>query len=372
MFGVVYSFGEFFGPMADEFDSSRSATALFFAITTFAYFGAGVVTGPIGDRVGPRPLVVVGGSAMVVGLLLTAEVESIELGYVTYGVGVGLGVACCYVPMVAAVGGWFERQRTLALGLAVSGIGTGTLVVVPIVERLIASHGWRDTYRILAIVTLVLLALAALGAARPPVPAAEALPVRDTIAGRSDFRRLYASVLFISVALFTPFVFLADYVATTGTDGSAAILLGLIGMASIAGRLGLGAIAARLDVLGLYRLSLSVLAASFVLWIIAGTHYWLLVGFALVLGVSYGGFIALAPAVVADRFGTAGMGGVLGTLYTAAGLAGLVGPPLMGHLIDGSGYAAAQWGALASGCAGAALLIGLRPVAGASVGQPDP
>ena len=65
VFGVAYSFGEFFGPMADEFDTSRSATALFFAITTFAYFGAGIATGQIADRVGPRPVVVFGAAAMV-------------------------------------------------------------------------------------------------------------------------------------------------------------------------------------------------------------------------------------------------------------------------------------------------------------------
>ena len=47
---------------------------------------------------------------MTLGLLLTAEVESIQLGYLTYGLGVGPGVACCYVPMVATVGGWFSGE----------------------------------------------------------------------------------------------------------------------------------------------------------------------------------------------------------------------------------------------------------------------
>lgn len=360
VFGVAYSFGEFFGPMADEFDANRSETAFFFAITTFAYFAIGIVTGRVADRLGPRPVVVFGATAMVIGLLLTAEVESIELGYLTYGLGVGLGVACCYVPMVATVGGWFEQRRTLAIGLAVAGIGTGTLVVVPIVERLIDDHGWRDTYRTLAIASAVLLAIAAIGAQRPPIAAEAPIPVRDAIRGRTDFRILYVSALLISISLFTPFVFLADYVDTTGTDGSAAVLLGLIGMASIAGRLGFGAVAGRIDLDRLYQTSFLGLASSFVIWVLADSSYALLVVFALVLGVGYGGFIALSPAMVADRFGVVGMGGVLGALYTAPGVGGLVGPPTMGLLIDRSGHTAAQVAALVIGLAGTALLLGLR------------
>ncbi|MEM9522241.1 MAG: MFS transporter [Actinomycetota bacterium] len=358
VFGVAYSFGEFFGPMADEFGSDRSATAFFFAITTFAYFAIGIVTGRVADRVGPRRVVVFGAVAMVSGLFLTAEVETIELGYLTSGLGVGLGVACCYVPMVATVGGWFDERRTLALGLAVAGIGMGTLVVVPIVEQLIDANGWRATYRTLAIGSGALLAIAAAGAHASPTSRAEPpAPVRDALRGRHDFWLLYASSLLISITLFTPFVFLADYVDSTGTRGSAAVLLGLLGMASVIGRLGFGALAGRIALTGLYRASFFILATSFVIWIVADTSYTLLVVFALVLGVAYGGFIALSPAVVADRFGTVGMGGVLGALYTSAGVGGLVGPPTMGWIIDTWGHSQAQWASLGVGLAGMALLL---------------
>ena len=56
VFGVAYSFGAFFGSMADEFGGQRSAIALFFSLTTFLYFGLGVFTGRIADRYGPRPV----------------------------------------------------------------------------------------------------------------------------------------------------------------------------------------------------------------------------------------------------------------------------------------------------------------------------
>lgn len=361
-FGVAYSFGSFFGPMADEFGSDRGATALFFSITTFLYFALGVITGHIADVRGPRPVLIAGGVFLVVGLLATSRVQSIWLGYLTYGLGVGLGVACAYVPMVAAVGGWFERQRTTALGIAVAGIGAGTLTVAPLSERLIESRGWRQSYVILAIGAAVLIAIAAIGARKPPVSKSV-----DAGAGLSTLLRtnrsfwvLYLSMMLISISLFVPFVFLPDYVKTRGIDGSAGWLIGIIGISSVIGRLGLGALASRASSMRLYRASILVLALSFLIWLFAQSSYAALVIFVVIAGVAYGGFIALAPAVTAEQFGAAGLGAILGALYTAAGVGGLVGPPLTGWIIDASGYRAALLVAMGFGLAAFAA-IGLLP-----------
>ncbi|MFV0259628.1 MAG: MFS transporter [Acidimicrobiales bacterium] len=361
VFGVAYSFGAFFRPMTEEFGTNRGATALVFAITTFLYFALGVVTGHLADRFGPRPVVIVGAVAMVLGLLATSAVQEIWVGYLTYGLGVGIGVACCYVPMVAAVGGWFETRRTTALGVAVAGIGVGTLTVAPLAERLIADYGWRRTYVLMAIGSGILLAVAAVGARRPPLVAAADADA-GSVLGRvlrtsRTFWVLYASALIVSLALFVPFVFLPDYVDTRGIDGSAGWLVGSIGISSVVGRLGLGTLGARYGVFRLYQGSLAVLGLSFVIWLAAGDRYSLLLLFTVVLGVAYGGFIALAPAVAAQTFGVSGLGAVLGALYTGAGIGGLIGPPLMGRIIDTAGYTTALVVALIAGVASAVLLF---------------
>jgi len=363
VFGVAYSFGSFFVPMADEFGSPRGAIALFFSITTFLYFGLGVVTGRISDRIGPRPVLLFGAVCLVVGLLATSRVQSLWVGYLTYGIGVGIGVACAYVPMVATVGLWFERRRTAALGVAVAGIGVGTLVVVPLAEYLIDRRGWRDTYLIMAAGAAVLLGLAAIGAKRPTSAGgpAEVLPLGQVLGGSRAFAVLYASSMSLVVALFIPFVFLGDYLTEQDIDGSAALLVGTIGLSSVVGRLALGALASRVPPMRLYQGSFLVVALSFLIWIAAGTSYGLLVVFAIVLGVAYGGFIALAPAVAAELFGPVGLGGVLGALYTAAGIGGLIGPPLAGALIDRSGYTPALIGAFVFALIGFLILIPLRP-----------
>jgi MFS family permease len=364
VFGVAYSFGAFFDSMSDEFDAGSGLTALFFSVTTFLYFTLGLVTGRWSDRVGPRPLLVTGAVAMFGGLMLTSVAGSLWIGLLSYSVGVGIAAACGYVPMVAVVGGWFERRRTMALGVAVAGIGVGTLVMAPVASRLIDAHGWRVAYRVFAVGAAGLLLLCALVTSRPPRDAA---PASTTAFGEVTrtraFRALYGSTLLMSLALFVPFVFIADYAEEHGVEsGAAALLVGLIGGSSIVGRLGLGTLAPRVGLTRLYQSCFLMMGVSFGVWLVAGDRYALLVLFTLVLGVAYGGFIALSPAVAAEAFGTVGLGGVLGGIYTAAGLGGLLGPPLAGAVVDATnGYVTVILGSSALSFAAFGVLTRLPP-----------
>lgn len=337
VFGVAYSFGAFFTAMSEEFDASKGSTAVLFGLANFVYFTGGVLTGRLADRVGPRPLAVAAAALLALGLLLTSVVDNLWLGYLTYGLGIGGAVACGYVPMVAMVGAWFVRARTAAIGVAVAGIGLGNLVATYVSAELIDAHGWRTTYRIYAVLGAALLLVAAACCGRPPaVPGAVAGALGAAIR-LPAFKYLYISMLVMSQALFVPFVFLPSYARDNGIDsGPAAFLVGLIGGSSIVGRLALGALGGRLGVTRLYQICFAVMAATLCLWLVAGGSYAVLVVFALSFGVSYGGFIALAPAVAAEHFGTQGLGAVLGALYTAAGLGG-IGLFLAGELIDASG-----------------------------------
>lgn len=371
VFGVVYSFGAFFSSMAEDFGVGRGATALIFSLTTAWYFGLGLVTGRFADRYGPRPVLVVGACSLGIGLIATSRVDSIWVGYATYGIGVGTAVACGYVPMVACVGAWFLRRRTVALGIAVAGIGTGTLVCAPIATRLIDAYGWRTAYVVFGVAGTVAMLLASILAHRPPLEVvAGTIDLRSVVRQRS-FVFLYASAVLSSMALFVPFVFVTSYATDRGIDaGLAAALVGIIGASSIVGRLGLGALGARYGTVRLMQASFGVMAASYVLWLVADGNAVVLVAFTIVMGVGYGGFIALSPAVVATLFGTVGMATILSAVYTAAGVGGLIGPPLAGELIDRSSYTAAIVFALVLTVLSTLLLLPLpqdRPVASRAV-----
>jgi MFS family permease len=361
VFGVAYSFGAFLESMSDEFDTGRGLTALFFSLTTCLYFTLGLVTGAWSDRSGPRPVLLAGALALGCGLLLTAAAPNIWVGLATYSLGVGVAVACGYVPMVSVVGGWFERHRTAALGVAVAGIGAGTLVMAPTSSWLIEVHGWRGAYVFLGVGGAAVLAACAAVAAPPPTGGhgTEPPPPLRVVARLVAFRALYGSALLMSLALFVPFVFLAAYAEDRGiSTGLAAALVGFIGGASIVGRLALGLIAPRFGLTRVYRSCFAVMSVGFALWLVAGDRYWLLVVFTVVLGVAYGGFIALSPAVAAEAFGPRGLGGLLGALYTSAAIGGLFGPPLAGALIDATGsYAPAIALATALTCGAFVVLL---------------
>jgi len=181
------------------------------------------------------------------------------------GLGMGIATACAYVPMVAVVSGWFVRRRAAAVGVAVAGIGAGNLVMNPVSARLIDHSGWRSTYRLYALVGTALLVGCALVARRPPVGARMGSPFSHMrrAARTSTFRWLYLATLLMTLTLFTPFVHLTNYAKERGiASGRAALLVGLIGAASIGGRVVFGMLGGRFGVLRLYQGSFLVMALS--------------------------------------------------------------------------------------------------------------
>jgi MFS family permease len=145
-FGSAYTFSAFVESLQRDFGASRGSVSLVFSLAGFLYFGLGVVSGPLADRFGSRRLALAGMILIGLGLAAASAARSLPEVYAAYGLGVGLGVGCAYVPAVGAVQRWFVRRRGFASGLAVSGIGVGTLVMPPLASFLIESLGWRGAY----------------------------------------------------------------------------------------------------------------------------------------------------------------------------------------------------------------------------------
>jgi len=337
LFGVVYSFGAFFKPIAAQFGANRSATSAIFSITSCISFLLGPFTGHLADRFGPRRIAAIGAVTIGVGLAATSQISHLWAAYITYGLGVGIAIACCYVPLIAAVSGWFLKRRNMALGVTVSGIGVGTLVTAPVAAELIRRLGWREAYMVLAVIATALLFVCVWLIEAPPIELdASEFSVRRILRTR-QFKLMYAACMLWTVATAMPFVFLPAYAQGVGIKAvAAAALVGFIGFASTAGRLGLGPLADRFGLMVTYRYCILVLGLCFTMWLY-GKSYGVLVAFALVMGASYGGAVALTPAVVAELFGTRGLGVVLGSLYTGCAIGTLLGPPFCGALIDRTG-----------------------------------
>lgn len=338
VFGSIYSFGVFLEPIMADLGSSRSATSALYVIASSAFYFLGPATGAIADRLGPRALVSFGTLAMGGGFAATALVTNISMAYLTYGLGVGIGAACVYIPTFAVLGGWFDRSRTRALTIAAAGTGLGMLALPPLCALIIAHFGWRAAIMALAVInSAVLAATAALVRPPPqrPMPT-ESKPLRTILRSRA-FALIYISWILGTAALFVPLILLPAFAIAQGVDPVAASwLISIVGGASVLGRVGIGYALAQGGALPLYKISILAMAASYWIWLLLPTFGWLLM-FTSLLGIAYGVRIALVAPVLIELFGADRLGGLLGSFFTATGVASLIGPMV-------ANFAADYWG----------------------------
>ncbi len=340
-FGVLFSFGVYLTPLAEEFDTTTGPVSGLFSAAVLVYYLSGAVGGRLGDRYGTRPVVGVGAVTIGVALLLAARADALWQLYVLYPV-IGIAVGCCYPPLVGAVGQRFERRRVMAIAIVLAGVGAGTWIMPPVARWAVDTYGWRDTFSGWAVAATAVIGLVVVVVGRPPDatggPAHQPVLARD-LAGMRSFRRLYLAIILVSPGFYAPIAFLNDYaVDRQVTPGRAAALVGVIGGTTVITRFIVGALGPRFDGLAQYRLAYLVMTAGLIVWWSSGSSYVAMVAAASLHGVGWAVWVTAAPLVMVTWFGPRDLGGALGALYTGLGLGALLGPVVSGFIIDGAGY----------------------------------
>jgi MFS family permease len=335
-FGAIYSYAAFAEPIADAFGVDRAAVAVVFALSGGSCFLTSAVSGPLGDHLGTRAMATIGMVLVAIGLIVAASARDLLGVHLGFGLLTGIGVGFAYVPAMAAVQRAFVARRGLASGIAVSGIGIGT-AAVPLASDLLAAFGdWRKAFLISGLAVAIVGSVGAM-----LLPAGSSAPRRRLNTPGLPVGGLalaWVGTLLVSLPAVLPHAALVSSASDLGLPRSEALgLLGVIGVGTIIGRFLLAAAAA--DALGHGRIFFAccgTMAASMALWV-AAADIWGLRGFALVFGVAQGGFVALLPVFIADRFGTAQLGTAMGLLYTSRGIAFLTAPAALMVAIDLSG-----------------------------------
>jgi MFS family permease len=339
-FAAAYSFAAFFSAFEAEFGASRGDVALVFSVAAFLWFLLGAPGGMAADRFGPRRVALLGVASLAAALGLAAEARSLAVLYATYSIGIGLGVGLVYVPSIGAVQPWFGANRAFASGLAVAGIGAGNIAGPLLAAWWIGLFGWRGAYHALAVFVLVLGGVAALAIRQQPALAAagpaSGIPLQLAVRTPA-FWFIYASLVLSCVGLFVPMVHLSPYAQDAGyTEAQGVTLVSLIGLGSLLGRFTVGGIADRLGRMPSLAAMYVGLGVMLLLWW-STTAWWLLAVFALVFGICYGAYVALVPTIVMDLYGARSVSGIIGCLYTGAGIGTLLGPWLAGAAFDALG-----------------------------------
>jgi MFS family permease len=355
-YGFWYAYSVFLVAFIREFGWSRSVVAGAFSLLVLVHGLSGPLIGWLVERFRPRPVMAAGGAILAGALLLGAQIGAVWQLYLVFGVLASLGMSAAgWVPSVVLIRAWFPARVGTALGVASAGIGVGIFALVPFTQVLIDGLGWRWALRVLALLMAAWIIPAALFLVRSPgsgapaggagAPAGEAAPPRRHWTVRTavcTWRFWGTSAVFFagSAATQMPLVHQVAYLVDHGASALVgATVVGLVGIASIAGKAGWGALSDRISRELTYSLAFGCVAASVGLLAMAGAYprSALPYGYAILIGVGYAVTAPLTPAIASDLFGGPRFARIFGLLQVTNSLGGALGAWVAGRLFDATG-----------------------------------
>ena len=377
--GTVYAFSVFRNPLMAKFGWTVTQTTNAFTITLVFFTVAMIFAGRWQDRVGPRIVATVGGLLLGAGTLLASQTSSLMMLYLSYGVLGGLGIGFAYVTPIATIVKWFPDMRGLMTGLAVFGFGAGSLIFAPLAANLIVAYGVLTTFAILGVIFLVAVTGSAQALQNPPAgwrpagwnppePKPGTLVKADyaptEMLSTLSFWMLWVMYLFGAAAglmVISQASPMGQEVAKLSKEAAAAAV-GLLAIFNGLGRILWGWVSDRVGrVYTLVAMFLLLAADMFLVLPRAASYGTFVTGIALA-ALSFGGYLALLPALTADYFGTKNYGLNYGWMFTAYGAASIFGPGVIARVKEATGnYTAALYIYAALALIGVILALLTRP-----------
>lgn len=341
---LLYAWSVFIRPLNAEFGWTRAEIALAFGICCFVFGMCTIPSGRLSDKIGPRKVVLVGSVVTTIGFVASGYINSLMGLYFTYGVICGIGGGMLYLPPIATGPKWWPDRRALATGFAVVGLGLGSFIMAPIATWIIENHGWRNVFIWIGIAMGILGILSGLCLQNPPAgwkPAGWSPPppppgasaksqedyTHDEAKATPQFWMLYAAYFCSCFSGLMVIGHLAGVGVDRGLEPMAAAgAVSVLAISNAVVRIVIGGFADKFGTKPLF-LGLWVVQVVMLLLIypVAGnvTLLWLV---ALVFGWNYGAQFTLFPATTLQYYGAKAQGANYGLLFSAFGVAGLVGP----------------------------------------------
>jgi MFS family permease len=158
-------------PIAESLGADRSVVALAASLVWLGTGLGGIFMGWIADRVGMRPIAILGALMTALGLAVSAIGHTWAL-VVGSAVFVGLlGNSAHFPPLVTYISRWFDRRRGTAVALISSGQYIAGVLWPSVFERSMAEFGWQATMLGFAALTAATIVPLAVFLRPPPHPA---------------------------------------------------------------------------------------------------------------------------------------------------------------------------------------------------------
>ncbi len=348
--------------LVDEFEKepfgwSIGAIAAGFTIQWVVSGTMAPVCGWLGDRWGVRRVMWAGGMLFILGMALTAFMQSLWQFYLYFGVILAAGMAAFQVTLVSGVTLWFRKQLGLAMGIlqGLQGLGTGAAILLVFI--LFDQFGLRATFLIPGLVGGAVLLLltkffynepADIGLRQWGAPDGE--PIRSM---QNNAVAKIRTNVFLKQARKTNAFWNLVGIHFWGCAGHNIILILLVAMMTFAGHSKGLAVAVYIIltvVSTVTRFAVPILADRFgskivMLFVFSAQTFPLLLLivdqqlstyfiFAVLFGIGMGGEMTAFPVINRQYYGDAPNGTTYGWQMAGAGIGMAIGPVLGGFLKD--------------------------------------
>src|SRR6266540_3479812 len=350
--GALYAWSTYVAPLEKEFGWTRDQTSQTFSIAVIVFALSFVAAGRLQDRLGPFPVSITGAILITVSFIVSSFTESLAWLYIWFGVVGGLGNGFGYATPIPVMAKWFPDKRGLAVGLAVAGYGGGSAIFGPLASLyLIPHYGWRSTFVVLGIIFFVMTLVGALLLKNPPVgyqvpgwvPASKPkslattheFPPGEMLRTPTFYFMWIAYALGCSAGLMviSQLVPFAKSMKIP-SEALAAITLVIGAAGNASGRILSGAMSDALGRLNVLRLMIGISAVAVPLHYLTANNIALLYVMVFVVYWCYGTQLSVNASTTSDFWGTKNAGINYGLLFTAWGVAGIIGPRIGGKLFD--------------------------------------
>ena len=376
--GSLYAWSVFVLPLEREFDWTRAQTSWVFTIAIVLFSASFVLAGRIQDKRGPRICAAIGGTLVGFGFILASWTTSLGLLYTIFAI-IGIGNGFGYATPVPVASKWFPDKRGLVVGLMVAGYGGGSAIFGPLAIRLVESVGWRQTFQILGVLFFIMGMIGTWLLVNPPAgyQPPDWKPVQTgAVAQRSTrdystaemvrtptFYFLWIAYCFGATAGLMTISQLVPFARAAGLGSAAAFVLPVSAAGNAGGRILSGWMSDALGRLTTLRVMVILSAIAMPVLFVVRQEVGLFFLLVAVVYWCYGTQLSVFASTTADFFGTRNLGLNYGVLFTAWGIAGILGPIIAAEVFDVFGdyqYAFYAAGALAL-IAFASLLLARPP-----------
>jgi MFS transporter, OFA family, oxalate/formate antiporter len=351
------------------------------AFTLFILFQTWIqpLEGWLIDRMGPRVFISTAGVLCGAGWAGLAYATTLPMLYTLYAAA-GIGAALVYSGSIGSALKWFRERRGLAAGIMAAGFGGGTALFIPIISSIIASRGYRTAFIITGIVQgVVILCVAQVlrhPAAETTAPAAPKAGTATQATTRHfttpemlrtpQFYVLYVMFVLMATGGLLVTAHAGPMAQSWGLTAAALTLAASLSpVANGASRIFWGWAS---DQIGRETtMVIAFLLQAVCLLLVLAVGQWGAGWFAFTLVLTYftwGEIFSLFPATLGDYFGTRHATSNYSVLYTAKGVAAIIGGGVAALLYERFGnWSAAFYGSAALALIAGVMALGLRVAA---------